>query len=404
MLELTKYCEYLYGSLYIPVYLYNDKSEPVYCYPPQESNILPPPNYISKLVAANKKVHYIMTTFNSYYGSVRIENKPLFIILGPINNIPYTKHSLAIMQREFSVATSDIEKFCNFFCSIPPMNIDTFINILIFINYTISGEMLSKNDVVMSSEHNWNSMVNIRLSNEMYQKKEEGIINNSYEIENKLMEYIEMGNLKGLYRFLRHPKRINGGILANDSLRHAKNMFICAITLAARAAIRGGLSPQTAFQLSDIYIQLAEQLKDIESINSLLIQAMVEYTNRVANASMPVTADSALKRVIEYVRINTNKNITVSDIAKNFGFSRSYLSHKFKKTFGIELKAFIMKCKLEEAKFLLKYSNKSISEISSYLCFSNQSHFQRAFKKQYGVTPHNYRKTSQLNLDAGMFP
>ncbi len=403
MLELTKYCEYLYGSLYIPVYLYNDKSQPVYCYPPLESNILPPANYISELVKADKKVHYIMTTFNSYYGSVRIKNKPLFIILGPVNNIPYTTHSLHIIQREFSISAPDMKKFHSFFCNIPTTNIDTFINILIFINYTVNGETLTK-DMLMPNKYNWNYIVNARLSNEMYQKKEEGIINNSYEIENELMEYIEMGNLKGLYRFLRHPKRINGGILANDSLRHAKNMFICAITLAARAAIRGGLSPQTAFQLSDIYIQLAEQLKDIESINSLLIQAMVEYTNRVANASMPVTADSALKRVIEYVRINTNKNITVSDIAKKFGFSRSYLSHKFKKTFGIDLKAFIMKCKLEEAKFLLKYSNKSISEISSYLCFSNQSHFQRAFKKQYGVTPHNYRKTSQLNLEAGMFP
>jgi AraC-like DNA-binding protein len=256
--------------------------------------------------------------------------------------------------------------------------------------------MLTISDVLMPNEYNWNNIVNTRLSDEMYQKKEEGIINNSYEIENELMGYIEMGNLKGLYSFLKHPKRINSGILANDSLRHAKNLFICAITLVTRAAIRGGLSPQIAFQLSDIYIQLAEQLKDIESINSLLIQAMLEYTSRVASSSMPVSNDGTLNKIIEYVRINTNKNITVSDIAKNFGFSRSYLSHKFKKAFGIELKAFIMQCKLEEAKFLLKYSNKSISEISSYLCFSNQSHFQRAFKKQYGITPYNYRRTAQL--------
>jgi len=396
MLELSKFCEYLYGFLNIPIYLYDDKIQPVYCYPPPESNILPPPDYVSELIKTDKRVRYIMTTFNSYYGSVRIENKPLFLILGPVNSIPYTKHSLDVIQKEFSVPTSYKEKLYSFFCSIPTVNVDAFINILIFINYTINDEMLTINDVLMPNEYNWTNIVNARLSDEMYRKKEEGIINNSYEIENELMGYIEMGNLKGLYSFLKHPKRINSGILANDSLRHAKNLFICAITLVTRAAIRGGLSPQIAFQLSDIYIQLAEQLKDIESINSLLIQAMLEYTGRVASSSMPVSNYGTLNKIIEYVRINTNKNITVSDIAKNFGFSRSYLSHKFKKTFGIELKAFIMQCKLEEAKFLLKYSNKSISEISSYLCFSNQSHFQRAFKKQYGITPYNYRRTAQL--------
>lgn len=238
MFELTKYCEYLYGSLYIPVYLYNSETQPVYCYPPPENNILPPPNYISELTKADRSVYYTITAFNSYYGSVRIKNKSLFLILGPVNNIPYTRESLKVIQKEFSVTEPDMKKFYDFFCNIPAIHLDTFINILIFINYTVNGEMLTKDDILTFNKYNWDNIVNAKLSDEMYQKKEEGIINNSYEIENELMEYIEMGNVKGLYNFIRHPKRLNGGILANDSLRHTKNMFICAITLAARAAIR----------------------------------------------------------------------------------------------------------------------------------------------------------------------
>ena len=56
-----------------------------------------------------------------------------------------------------------------------------------------------------------------------------------------------------------------------------------------------------------------------------------------------------------------------------------------------------MRCKLEEAKSLLTYTNKSLSEISSYLCFANQSYFQRVFKKKYGITPNEYRKQSSIN-------
>ncbi|WP_331491052.1 helix-turn-helix domain-containing protein [Schaedlerella arabinosiphila] len=54
---------------------------------------------------------------------------------------------------------------------------------------------------------------------------------------------------------------------------------------------------------------------------------------------------------------------------------------------------FIMRRKLEEGKSLLAYSEKSISEISEYLCFSSQSYFQNVFKKKYHMTPYEYRKS-----------
>ena len=46
---------------------------------------------------------------------------------------------------------------------------------------------------------------------------------------------------------------------------------------------------------------------------------------------------------------------------------------------------------LEEAKSLLTYSDKTLSEISNYLCFSSQAYFQTVFKKKYGLTPKQYR-------------
>lgn len=67
---------------------------------------------------------------------------------------------------------------------------------------------------------------------------------------------------------------------------------------------------------------------------------------------------------------------------------------KFKTELGFTIGAFITRCKLEEAKMLLTYSTKSLAEISSYLCFSSQPHFQSLFKKQYHMTPLEYRKKS----------
>ena len=64
----------------------------------------------------------------------------------------------------------------------------------------------------------------------------------------------------------------------------------------------------------------------------------------------------------------------------------------FKKTLGFSVSAFILRCKPEEGRELLQYTDKSISTISEFLCFSSQGHFHTAFKKQFGMTPSEYRK------------
>lgn len=82
-------------------------------------------------------------------------------------------------------------------------------------------------------------------------------------------------------------------------------------------------------------------------------------------------------------------------MADHIGRSRSYLSARFKKELGFDLGDFIMQCRMEEAKSLLRYSDKTLSEISSYLCFSSQSYFQNVFKRKYGITPKQYREKAR---------
>jgi AraC-like DNA-binding protein len=71
------------------------------------------------------------------------------------------------------------------------------------------------------------------------------------------------------------------------------------------------------------------------------------------------------------------------------------MMRRFREELGIHIGTFITRCKLEEAKILLTYSDKSLADISNYFCFSSQSYFQNVFKKQYGITPMQYRKNTQ---------
>jgi AraC-like DNA-binding protein len=84
----------------------------------------------------------------------------------------------------------------------------------------------------------------------------------------------------------------------------------------------------------------------------------------------------------------------VEDVAEHINRSRSYLMRRFKAETGMQVNAYITDCKMSEACDLLMYSHTPLSEISVYLGFSSQSYFQNVFKKQFGMTPMQYRKSN----------
>ena len=395
MLDIKKYCEYLNNSLYIPIYLYHNQNLTA-CYPVQEKDTHPPSRYLEDLFKADKKISYTMTLNYSYYGCIKIKNSNSCIVIGPINDFPYNKETLLAMSREYTVAGFNPETFDSFFHNIPTQNLEAFISTLLFINYSVNHIPLTKKDMAHYEDSLFATSINQQYTKNAYTTKEESTLNNNYAIESELLRYIETGNMKGLFSFTERAKNTKVGIIANDNLRQLKNTFVTAVAIISRAAMRGGLDPSIAYPLSDMYLQQMERLTDPDVIQNLMFQLQHDYTNRVANSIAPTTADNILYQVIQYVRANTNKEITVTDIAKHVGFSRPYLSRKVKKELGFNLSDFIKRCKLEDAKDLLAFSDKSISQISTYLCFSSQSHFQKAFKDKYGITPQTFRKSVLL--------
>ena len=107
---------------------------------------------------------------------------------------------------------------------------------------------------------------------------------------------------------------------------------------------------------------------------------------------IPEGVTGEIYQCMDYIRSHTNEPISINDIARQIHRSSSYTMKHFKEELGMPISAYITKCRLEDAKRLLAYSDKSLAEISAYLCFSSQAYFQNVFKKQYGITPLQYRK------------
>ncbi len=102
-----------------------------------------------------------------------------------------------------------------------------------------------------------------------------------------------------------------------------------------------------------------------------------------------------LAAATRYINDNIDINITLLDIEKEVGITKNYIYKIFKELLNTSPKEYIITHKLELAQKLLKSSDLSISEISLKLSFSSASHFNKAFKKHFGITPKKY-KTSIL--------
>lgn len=221
----------------------------------------------------------------------------------------------------------------------------------------------------------------------------------SIAYENQIYSLITDGNEKQLRAIMRVPPDGAYGLLdKHHPLRNLKNDCICVITLATRAAITGGLDSETALSASDDAIQNLELCEDIHSLYQLIDQVLCHLAQAV-NTVQCLSYSYRINHCRSYITHHIYEKLSVAAIASRFCLSPEYLSGQFKKETGIRLTDYIQKAKAEEAKNLLLYSNKSLLEIASLLDYHDQSHLTKSFKKEYGVTPGHFRKSSFLSHD-----
>ena len=93
-----------------------------------------------------------------------------------------------------------------------------------------------------------------------------------------------------------------------------------------------------------------------------------------------------------YIDQNISNNISVDDLAELLSCSKFYFLREFKKLVGITPYQYLMNKRLEQARILLASPQGNIAAVGLDLGFNDQSHFTRAFKNQFGITPGQFQK------------
>lgn len=283
---------------------------------------------------------------------------------------------------------------------VPQTDLASYLEDMIFLNHMITGVELTAEQVIQNNclnlEHE--EKVQKNFSDLLFENHENNIHHNPYDQELREFGSIENGDLVQLEKSMQEDYDGSLGTLAKDPLRNLKNLGIVLVTLASRAAIRGGLSPEISFSLSDSYIQQIEECRDIALITPLAHKAEFQYAKMVHEIKEQQKGISKkqknprINKCKDFIFSHLHDRITLEDLAAEADCNPNYLSQLFKECEGISISGYILQEKINRAKNLLIYSDYSYIEIATYLGFSSQSHLGTHFKKNTGYTLRQYRE------------
>ena len=348
--------------------------------------------YREQIFAVKEHVGYVATPHFHYYGI--INSGQTKIVVGPTRQITETDQELRELAFRADVTAEDMEDFVAGMKSIVRMPFESILQMLCTMNHVLNGEMLSLKDIVIY-DADQEKLLEAQGRQQAAQKLSAQVdesLHNTLDQEQALLRMVRKGDTAALKEWISHAPAIRGGVLAKEQLRQKKNTFIVTVTLVSRAAIRGGMDVDDAFSHSDSYIQQCERLSTPGDILNLQYRMVLDYTERVERLHLGKRPSKLTIDVANYIQRHMSEPITTERMAEELFLNRSYLSRKFKEETGETLTAFIQKEKAEEAKRLLRYSDKPLTAIGSYLGFSSASHFSRVFKANVGSTPSEYRE------------
>ena len=350
--------------------------------------------YAKEILDIREHVGFFVTPLFHCYGVLNA--KPYRLVIGPTSQIMADEQKLRELAFRLDVPKEDVAAFTDGMNAIVRMPVEALLEMLCMLNHLLNGgEALNISDLAIREAEQMllKTGAEQKRAKRVYAEEDAGQqAHNTLSIENVLMEIVRKGDTAALKGWLTKAPAVRGGTIAKDQLRQLKNTFIVTATLASRAAIRGGMREDDAFSLSDTYIRRVELLSSHEKILNLQFHMLLEFTEQVEQLHRGKHTTKLSLDVANYVRHHLSEPISVDAMAEQLYLSRPYLSSKFKQETGETLTDFILREKTEEAKRLLRYSDKPAAAIASYLGFSSHGHFIKVFKKYAGLTPQDYRE------------
>lgn len=206
------------------------------------------------------------------------------------------------------------------------------------------------------------------------------------------------------------PKMMHYGISGDDGLSYYAIMFdvekFYNDTLASEKYLAPIVKYSPRFQrkadneeIFDAFQRLIDLVRD-NSRNPLCAVGIVYeilgllYQHCEADSKLIYKFDQKFSVVIEYINEHFTEKITAGKVSQKFGYDETYFCRRFREITGITAMKYIKILRLEYAQKLLQGRQAEIGDIAWKCGFSDISYFSNCFKKQYGMSPSEFRKNA----------
>ena len=214
-----------------------------------------------------------------------------------------------------------------------------------------------------------------------------------WESEQQIIRMIREGD-PNYHLALSHSMKLSSGVRADfgDPLRHAKNNLLVLLTLATRATIEGGLSPDIAYGLNDTYAESIEHAPSMTALMTISSEMMDTFIARVQEIRTRQGLSAAIQSACYYIDSHLSEPVNIHQLASQAGYADYYFSQKFKKETGQSVQEYLADRRIAKARELLRDPSMDIADIQEAIGVPSRSRFYELFKEKTGMSPAQYRE------------
>lgn len=392
MEQLKRTCAKFFAFSNLSMYCYSNEINTLFYFPEYYSELRTDfvKNCVLKMEASDseRRKPLVLTLDSRYHFAVIPLQQELTLLVGPV-----------ALHPEGSVLLPIYNVFSNRHkCT--DMSYEKFLNAVSLLTELCTGNSCEINELIPMEALMMDPMMDLDMeSNELFPSPNLKISYTGEALEQRLLTLIEKGNVEELKKQLEFPSYVTIERMSSNPLQHQKYLFIIFMTMAVRAAIRGGLDDERAFGLVGRYCIRMDNYSQVKDITSLIYHMALNLCREVQKYSVSASLSPTMRKCCTFITSNLYAHLNLTKLAHALNISTRNLTNRFQKELGVTPMAYVQSARIEEARFLLKYTHHSLLEISTALHFSSQSHFTSVFRRLTGMTPKRYQETVMTSRD-----
>lgn len=157
------------------------------------------------------------------------------------------------------------------------------------------------------------------------------------------------------------------------------------------------LSPEVSGLLRKLrdMMERAVEFSMADKIDLVVFQLLEElYFQKKNRAGMNDELSSRFERLVSYIQLHAADNLSIPQIAAEYGFSRSSFFRYWGRSFDVSPARYVLMLRLKEARRLLLETSRNIADIAYSLHFCDATYFCAAFRREFNITPAAFRHSA----------